>query len=362
MSSTSNLKPSRRSRLSPWQEISFREVTYKRVQRSAKNLVRGTVKEQKWYIPTYPHIRRIYTLENDLRHHFGKRTFVVEEKVDGFNVRIGMIKGKIVALTRSGLPCPFTTEHVPSNISELIEDHQRLVVCAEVVGSNPYNICSLRYGKKTRLLVFDIIRKEKHPLKQPRLLGYSRRRELLEQYGIEPVREYGQFSMEQIDEIKSILLKLNREDREGLVFKEFPSLRRRIKYITAAASKEAIIQHLLQAEEPGVARFHDKFLLAAFFYYDMTKEVSEFGVNLGKELFETLETVIQQQEVFEILEIEISEEGWNEFRKMVRHNMTIRELERKKLSSGKILVKFKKIYPRSSSRIRELLRGKSVID
>ncbi len=353
---------SKKRRFSPWQRVTYRDISYLRVKKSTKDLERGLVRDDGSYIPSYPHVRRIYTLSQGLRRHFGENRFVVEEKIDGFNVRVAMINDGVVALTRSGLVCPFSTEHVPPEIINMIQEHQSLVVCAEVVGPNPYNSCSLRYGKRTMMMVFDIINKEKHPVKIPRYLGYHEKKALCEQYGVTTVPELGTFTIKDIDKIKHFLLALDEQDREGVVFKEYPSLRRRIKYITAAASKEAIIQHLLQAEEPGVARFHDKFLLATFFHHDMGLSVSSFGAALGKELFEMLEKAIQEEEIQETLEIEISEEGWSDFKKMVRHAMIIRELSKRMLPSGKMQVRFKKIYPRSSSRIKELLRGRSVVD
>ena len=355
-------KSTKKRRLSPWQQLNYRGIQYHRVQKSTRDLERGTIRVAASYISPYPHIRRIYTLKQGLFRHFGTDRFLVEEKVDGFNIRIAMIEDEVLALTRSGLVCPFSIEHVPSSMADLVQEHQSLVVCAEVVGPNPYNSCSYRYGDKTRVLAFDIIEKQKYPARRPQYLDYHRKRELVIQYDVPTVPEYGVFSINDLNKIREILLDLDQKDREGLVFKEFPSLQKRIKYITAAACKEAIIQHLLQAEEPGVARFHDKFLLASFFNHDMGLEASSFGEVLGKELFETLEKAIQEQEIYEELEIEISEIGWTEFRKMVRHAMIIREIHKQALPSGKMLVRFKKIYPRSSSRIKELLRGKSVVD
>jgi putative ATP-dependent DNA ligase len=67
--------------------------------------------------------------------------FWVEEKVDGYNVRIFAHENEVLAVTRRGYICPFTTDRIKDFINiNLFTVYPNLIVCAEVAGpENPYN-------------------------------------------------------------------------------------------------------------------------------------------------------------------------------------------------------------------------------
>ena len=65
----------------------------------------------------------------------------VEEKMNGYNVRIASLDGDIVAFTRGGYVCPFTTKKAPQilDLNDFSMIIHRLVICGEMVGTdNPY--------------------------------------------------------------------------------------------------------------------------------------------------------------------------------------------------------------------------------
>src|SRR3990170_903361 len=59
-------------------------------------------------IPGFPHIRRVYRLRPGVQRFFHTNPFFVEEKLDGYNVRLLIHQGQLLALTRGGFVCPFT--------------------------------------------------------------------------------------------------------------------------------------------------------------------------------------------------------------------------------------------------------------
>ncbi|MCR3882855.1 MAG: RNA ligase, partial [Methanothrix sp.] len=65
---------------------------------------------------------------------------LVEEKMNGHNVRVVMVGGRVIALTRGGFICPYSTEVAKDQINpRIFEDHPDIVLCGEMVGpKNPY--------------------------------------------------------------------------------------------------------------------------------------------------------------------------------------------------------------------------------
>ena len=88
----------------------------------------------------FPKIRRTLMLNPSLKIHFNNEV-AVEEKMNGYNVRIALVNNKITAFTRGGYVCPYTTKKAPEilNMTDFFRDHPDQVICGEMVGTeNPY--------------------------------------------------------------------------------------------------------------------------------------------------------------------------------------------------------------------------------
>ena len=87
-------------------------------------------------------IRSYYVvLDPTLKKHFnGLSKLAVEEKMNGYNVRVAQVNGEILAITRSGYICPYTTERANVKLNlEFFEAFPELVLYGEMVGpDNPY--------------------------------------------------------------------------------------------------------------------------------------------------------------------------------------------------------------------------------
>ena len=104
----------------------------------------------------------------------------------------------VVALTRGGYVCPFTTKKAQQlmNLDDFFADNPDLVICGEMVGTdNPY--VSQYYPEigKLGFRVFDI----RHKLSNEPLT-IKDKRELLKRYDLPPVRLFGVFSAEDAHE------------------------------------------------------------------------------------------------------------------------------------------------------------------
>jgi putative ATP-dependent DNA ligase len=181
----------------------------------------------------YPPIGRIQVLSTGLPEQFDG-PFWVEEKVDGFNVRILRHGDEVLALSRGGYICPFSTDRLPDLLDlAVFETEPDLVLCAEIAGpGNPYieghppNVAG-----DVSLFVFDLMRPG-----EPGFLPQREKMALLKRHALPSVEIFGRFTPDDADAIAALILRLDEENREGLVFKPEREGARRAKYVTGSSN------------------------------------------------------------------------------------------------------------------------------
>jgi len=165
----------------------------------------------------YPKIRRAMMLEPAIKKHFSKE-LIAEEKMNGHNVRVVEVDGQMVALTRGGFICPYSTEVASRQIpQEVFEDHPDLVLCGEMVGpNNPYVPKKIYPVEFMDFYLFDISSKGSRDLG-----GSQRTHRLAREYGIRDVPLLGRFEVSEASEkVRDIIKQLGHEGREGVVLKD----------------------------------------------------------------------------------------------------------------------------------------------
>ncbi len=211
-----------------WEEYDAQR--YLRLTDDFRGQPKGTLAWRGRLIPGYPRIGRIFRLEQGLAQQFAG-PFWMEEKIDGFNVRIFRSGDGMLALSRGGYVCPFATDRVPDFIPmALFEAHPDLVLCAELAGpDNPYTQGGPSFvTEDVRLFVFDMMR-----LGCPGFLLQEERRALCEEFDLPVPRTFGCFEPGDWRSILGIVEQLDADRREGAVFKEDFPLGHRTKYVTA---------------------------------------------------------------------------------------------------------------------------------
>lgn len=211
----------------------FQEVEYLRFTDDFKDIPRGTVLLKDTVIWGYPHIGRIFQLSTGIKEQF-QTAFWVEEKVDGYNTRVFLHEGNVYALTRGGYIFAFSTDRALDFINpEIFQENPDLVLCMEVAGpDNPYLEESPPYvDEDVRFFLFDIMLKN-----QQTFLPYREKLRLIEKYNLPSVERFGRFEINQVEELKALLRRLNEEKREGVVLKEDSPRDKRVKYITSYAN------------------------------------------------------------------------------------------------------------------------------
>ncbi|NOY39530.1 MAG: RNA ligase [Nitrospirae bacterium] len=204
--------------------------TFCRLTKDLSGLPRGTVFWDGGILHGYQKIKRIIHLEQGIRRYF-KGPFYVEEKMDGYNVRVRRIGDEVFAFTRGGFICPFTTDRLPDLLPlGFFDDFPDYTLCGEVVGpENPYNSEAVPYMKEDiAFFAFDI----KDP--DGKSISLGERYRIYEEKALPFARHWGPFTDSDIEEIKSTLFELDREDREGIVIKSAAE-GEEVKYVTLSS-------------------------------------------------------------------------------------------------------------------------------
>ncbi len=181
----------------------------------------------------YPKIRRAMMLAPAIKRHFSDGV-LVEEKMNGHNVRVASVGGKMIALTRGGFICPYSTEVANDQIPpELFKEDPDLVLCGEMVGpKNPYVPKEVYPAESMDFYLFDVSRKGKRDME-----GSSKTHALAEEYGMRPVHLFGEFGLEEAaGEIKEIVKDLGARGREGVVIKDPANQTSPIKYTSSESN------------------------------------------------------------------------------------------------------------------------------
>ncbi|WP_214045642.1 RNA ligase [Methanomethylovorans sp.] len=192
----------------------------------------------------FPKIKRAMLLGPAIKFNFSDiKKIAVEEKMNGYNVRVILLDGKLIALTRKGYVCPYSSEKVNDLLDHsFFVENPQLVVYGEMVGpDNPYVPKGIYGIESLELFVFDIRQKDTGvPLPL-----YERRR-LAEKYGFRQVRLFGEFSIQEAPSmIMNIIQEIGRKGHEGVVIKDPNMVLQPIKY-TASQSNCSDLQHALK--------------------------------------------------------------------------------------------------------------------
>lgn len=215
------------------ERLQYGPLQYTRFLDERPGLPRGTaVLGKTLMIPGYPSIGRIQVLATGLQRHYAGG-FWAEEKMDGFNVRILRHGDAILAFSRGGFICPFATDRVPDLMdTRIFEQHPELIVCAEIAGpDNPYVEGSPpQVTSDVAMFVFDMMHKGREGF-----LPQEQKLDLLDRYGLPATRCFGRFRAGDTERLQTLIMELDAEGAEGLVFKGAPD-ERRTKYVTGRSN------------------------------------------------------------------------------------------------------------------------------
>jgi putative ATP-dependent DNA ligase len=196
-------------------------------------LERGTVVvEDEGIVRGYPSIPRILVAETGIPEFFRpEESVIVEEKLNGFNVRVAS-PGELLAFTRSGYVCPYTTARVRELLdpAPFFADHPAKMLCAELIGpETPYTDHDYEGISSDAIRVFDIRDRESGAP-----LPVADRDELCDRYEFPQPRQFGRGDPDTaVETVRNAIAELDDTGREGVVLKSADGTTM-VKYTTEA--------------------------------------------------------------------------------------------------------------------------------
>ncbi len=258
-------------------------------------LERGTVLYDGDVVRGFPKVPRTLTLSEGVPRYFDSEVYV-EEKMNGFNVRVARLDGDLLAFTRSGIVCPFTTMYLErrygDEIEALLDEAPGSMVCGELVGpDNPYTRHPYPEVDSLDLRVFDVRRQRSG---EP--LAVERRRELVDSHGLPQVRLLGVHDAEEAPaEIRDSIRELDREGREGVLMKS-GDVGQQLKYTTSAANQDDLAFAFSLPFDYGQAFMFRRIIREAFQSHedDTEEERLERTHRLGESILESMTETIER--------------------------------------------------------------------
>ncbi len=332
-----------------------------------KGVERGTVVLGDRWIFAYPHIPRLTSLIGGIRR-FVERPFFVEEKVDGYNVRVVFHEGEPLAFTRGGYLCPFTLDRLTDFLSmEFFEDYRDAVLVVEVAGpENPYMEASPPHiPEDIQMYVLDVM--EEDAFWDP-----QRRYRVLQTYGLPQPRAWGPFSPEHPDAVLDVLRTLDRERIEGMVLKEpAPWVgHRAYKYYTPRATlRDLAVDSDLLFELPPEF-FISRIQRIGIALKELgTPPDPAFYQELGQSLLEGFYRMVARyprvRQVAHTLTIRVHDERTvdkllAQFRRS--RVVRVRVREQRVGEDGLLHVTLEKVYMRATSMLNDWMKGSTLIE
>ncbi|MFQ3294586.1 MAG: putative ATP-dependent DNA ligase [Natrialbaceae archaeon] len=202
-----------------------------------KHLEKGTVLIAGMVVRGFPKIPRTLVIEEGIPRYFAGE-FAVEEKMNGYNVRVTQIGNEVYAFTRGGIICPYTTWKVEADLDlePFFEEYPGTMVCGEMAGpENPYTPHDYEDIDSLAFRAFDVRDRE-----TGESIRVSDRRSILEEFDIPQVPFFGVFSpREAVEELPGIIDELDDAGREGIVMKT-PHVTQQLKYTTSSANRGSL--------------------------------------------------------------------------------------------------------------------------
>jgi putative ATP-dependent DNA ligase len=307
----------------------------------------------------FPKIRRTLMLNPSLKIHFNNEV-AVEEKMNGYNVRIALVNDKITAFTRGGYVCPYTTKKAPEilNMTDFFRDHPDQVICGEMVGTeNPYVTHHYREIGKLGFNIFDI--REKGSNKP---MSVNDRVEILELYGLPSVKFFGIIDIDEAPErIFELVIKLGMDDREGVVIKDPKMEIDPLKYTSSQAHNGELQYAFTYPFDFGRAFFFSRVIREGFQAYELEESDDEIrnrahmlGESILYPMIKTIKHVSKDNLAFEDIIIHVDDlEEAEEFARHLRDLGVVATVN--SFEQGKAIIR--RVHQSTTDRISNFLRG-----
>ncbi|WP_440953077.1 RNA ligase [Methanococcoides sp. FTZ1] len=316
-------------------------------------------------IKGFPKIQRAMLLEPAINTHFsGIDTVCVEEKMNGFNVRAITLDDKIIAITRGGYVCPYSTEKAGQLLNiDFFNDHPELVLHGEMVGpDNPYvpkkiydDVDSLEF------YVFDMRYKGSG---EP--LPIYERRKLAEEYGFTQVRLFGEFTKSEAPEkIRNIIRELGKIEHEGIVIKDPDMNIPPVKY-TCSQSNCADLRHAFRFyNDVGRDYLFSRVVREGYQAYeweeneeDLKKRCLRLGESILYPMIDAINDIGKGERIADEVQIRVSSlDTLSSFKEYLQRQGIEAIFEEPEETGDEFLIKIRKLNKSTNDKTLSMFRG-----
>ena len=302
----------------------------------------------------YPKIQRALYLETAFKKNFKKPT--IEEKMDGYNVRLTKLNSGLAAITRKGLVDFYTTRRLEEIFygNKFFEENTELTLCGEVVGlQNPFQEKSYPEEHNFGYFVFDIMDDN------GKIIPEKKKHELIKKYKLRTVNNFGEFT--DVKKILKLVRKLGKQGREGIVIKEKGKM---MKYTANQSTNNDLKYAFTFYNDYGVPFMFTRLLRQAFQTAELglkEKELDEEASRLGKSILipmvKTINEIKKGKEVTEDFEIKVpTEEDAIDFMDNLAHLGVKVSIKSKKKTNNGIVYKMSRHYPSTNDSVKSILK------
>ncbi|HEW63444.1 MAG: RNA ligase [Fervidicoccus fontis] len=349
--------------------LNYNDIEYLTFRRTIGRIPEGSViiyskNKKALFVPGYPQIKRALILSTAISRHF-LDYIVVEEKLNGYNVRIVRYYGKILTITRGGYICPYTTQKIKELLEKLGGKINRgEVVFVEVVGDeNPYTRYKYPNCNGFCFFVIDV-------LKGKKWLDVKQKERFCRERNLPCVKQYGIVKKDETAKLWEIIRKLEKDEREGIVLKDIKNRVSPLKYTTSYCNIGDIRDGMKFFFDEGKGYIFPRILREMFKIEEENLDKSELEkreIELGKALLESaIESINSFKkngylgEEFSLRFKNINE--MNEFVSFMKKQGGLIEIREVKKENGEIIAKFLK-RKRTEKIIEDIIkRGISPLD
>jgi putative ATP-dependent DNA ligase len=268
-----------------------------------------------------------------------------------------------ISLTRGGFICPYTTEKAIDLIGyDFFKDHPGLVLCGEMVGpDSPYVPKTFYDIESLEFFAFDI--REKITGKPMHVM---KRRKLMDEYGIQSVRFFGEFEIgEAHTGISRIIKELGGSMHEGVVIKDPQMVLPPVKY-TSSQSNCADLRYAFEFyNDFGRDFFFGRVCREAFQSVEWSEDEKslrrrciQLGESLLLPMIKTINKKKDGERIAENVQIRVKSletvKEFEEYLKLVGVDAVFEEAEQ---IGNEYLVRIRKMHQSTNDRTEAILGG-----
>ncbi|RKD95226.1 RNA ligase [Halopiger aswanensis] len=345
---------------------SYEDREYRHVPDYRRGVERGTTLLEGTVVRGFPKVPRTLVLEEGIPEQFGDREEIaVEEKLNGYNVRVARVDGEVLAFSRSGMICPFTTRILDRlvDLEPLFDEYPAAMVCGEMIGpENPYTAHDYPDVESIAFRAFDWRDRESG---EP--LPVRERRERYERFDVPQTPLLGIYAVDEAaDEVRELIADLNERGREGVVMKS-PDGDVQLKYTTSAANRGDLAYAFSFPFDYGQPFMFRRLIREAFQsveWGESDEQARERAHDLGEAILlsmrDTVETVADGDRVGERHTVRASSDTIDVLFEHLRGQGLDIEIEDDRREDGDRVVTFRKRTQSTNDKTRNYLEGQIV--